>query len=690
MKTIRRSICMLLITTILVTFVGCAQETADNKANTEENSVVAEVQKDTEPSSTPENVDQEQKESAEETEQSGTEDVEVKAESTSNQNNPVGSTGNEEESQAEGNTTEDEESKDTLSEETRTTVNMVNYLRFLACQISVGKRDQLFLEGVYDSFDNINPELVDTETSDQIQNLMDAVHGYRMISVKRNRIEYIFEQAKARAIMAAIPSPSQIFTTIGNGHSAELAKGLANLNPVATVVSMTAFSARNYAFAISEADLAFIKDGWELDDAEADVMHESTKNALSYMFSMVEKYSIPGNYALSEEDIKSFIEKAGKPDEEIEAKIEWLAKNEDRYSFFGPYWLEMTSDYYKIKNYSECLKAISQYEKVSNEKASDEENSYQLFRLDTDYARLLPMAIFSAKQVKSNAEYEEMAKEYCNEILENTGDKDWDLRYFVAQTYIELYAMTKKAGYLKNAYEIVYENVLNLIDEQKALNESYLGKVQEIDISKGMSKLQKEEAKKYNKTVNAERAVALPPVSNALYLNCELLFALAEETEITEEEKTKIERILHPKGDQVFLTKAIDDRFWFKETPAELNSAGISVDFNGESFSIPAVFVSDQSSIIVSVKGDNKTIRLDDWTVEEVKRPKKAQDCAEFTVTYMSKAGDKHKFKAGEVVTISVVPNTAHSEECYVFTYNVVETKKAGVLKSIKFERVEN
>ena len=92
--------------------------------------------------------------------------------------------------------------------------------------------------------------------------------------------------------MAAIPSPSQIFTTIGNGHSAELAKGLANLNPVATVVSMTAFSARNYAFAISEADLAFIKDGWELDDAEADVMHESTKNALSYMFSMVEKYSI--------------------------------------------------------------------------------------------------------------------------------------------------------------------------------------------------------------------------------------------------------------------------------------------------------------------------------------------------------------------------------------------------------------
>lgn len=97
MKTIRRSISLLLIIAIFMSFVGCAQEPTGNKTNTEENNVVVEAQKDTEPSSSTENADQEQKESAEETEQPETDHVEEKAESKNDQNHPVGSTGNEEE-----------------------------------------------------------------------------------------------------------------------------------------------------------------------------------------------------------------------------------------------------------------------------------------------------------------------------------------------------------------------------------------------------------------------------------------------------------------------------------------------------------------------------------------------------------------------------------------------------------------
>ena len=550
----------------------------------------------------------------------------------------------------------------------RNSINMLNYMTSLTQQINEQKGNQLFLETAYNSFDNLFPNSVDIKTQAQITSLMDTVQGYRMISVKRDRLKYIYEQNRAQALRQAIPNPIGLLSAVQSGSTLKIA---------ASVLYMAVDSATSYQAATSQADLQFIKEGWELDDAESNELHESTKNALNYMYDMVRDYDIPGDYALNKGAVDNFVSWSGKPDSQLERKISWFETNQDTYSQFGPYWLEMAKDYYNYEDYSKCLDAVKHYESIST----------RIFRKDIDYATVLPMAIIAAKETMNKDDYVKCATDYCELIHENTEDKDWTLRYFVAQIYMDLYSLTKNDSYMDEAYKIARENVVVLVDEQKELNSTYLADIKESKADKDATKREKEEVKKYNKLIKEERKIAVPPVSEALYLNSDLLFALAQKRNIDTTEKRKIEAILHENGENIFLTKALDDRFWFDNMSESIDTDTIKVSYDENSFTIPASCVTDRSIIKVNITGSNGTTTLDDWTVSEVKRPKGSKDCSDFIVSFKSKTGRNYKYKDGETVTITVTPVEETSDEHMDFTYNVIETKKAVIIKDVKFER---
>ena len=94
----------------------------------------------------------------------------------------------------------EEEKNDGLSPTMRNSINMLNYMTSLTQQVNQEKSNQLFLESAYNSFDNLYPNSVDTKTQAQITSLMDTIQGYRMISVKRDRLRYIYEQNRAQAL----------------------------------------------------------------------------------------------------------------------------------------------------------------------------------------------------------------------------------------------------------------------------------------------------------------------------------------------------------------------------------------------------------------------------------------------------------------------------------------------------------
>lgn len=344
----------------------------------------------------------------------------------------------------------------------RNCINMLNYMTVLTQQINESKSNQLFLESAYSSLVNdIYPNSVDLKTQTQITSLMDTIERFRMINVKRERLNYIYEKNRAQALRQAIPNPVALLSTVASGNF---------LKTAASVLYMAVDSVTSYKSAATQAELQFIQDGWQLDDEASAELHNNTKNALSYMLEMVRDYDIPGDYALNKESVESFVSWSQKPSSQVVNKIAWFESHESTYEAFGPYWIELAKDYYNANDYSNCLKAIEQYEAVST----------RVFRKDQDYANVLPMAIVAAKETMDTTDYVKAVDEYCDVIMANTKDNNWSLKYFVAQIYLDLYSITNDSAYIDNAYKIAFDNVVILVDEQKQLNTDYVEDVKEI------------------------------------------------------------------------------------------------------------------------------------------------------------------------------------------------------------------
>ena len=101
---------------------------------------------------------------------------------------------------------------------------------------------------------------------------------------------------------------------------------------------------------------------------------------------------------------------------------------------------------------------------------------------------------------------------------------------------------------------------------------------------------------------------------------------------------------------------------------------------------IPATCISDRSTISLTISNGKKDTVIDDWIVDEVKRPKKA-GVSDYTVTYMSEKAEKYKYQDGDVITISVTPVAESPDKNLVFVYNTKKVKKAFIINSIAFER---
>lgn len=557
------------------------------------------------------------------------------------------------------------EEENTLSATQLTSINMLNYMTVLTQEINTSKGNQLFLETARTSlYNDTNLNAVDTKTQAQIKQLVEIIDEYRMVDVKKERLQFIYEQNRAQALRQAIPNPMGLLSTVQSGSKLKVAL---------SAIYMAVDSATSYQASTNQAEIQFVKEGWELDDTEIKVLQNSTTAQFDYMCNMVRDYDIPDEYVVRDTDVKAFVEWSNKTN--LVAKIDWLKANEATYQKFGPYWLELVKDYYDFGDYRSCMTAICQYEEISE----------KITRKDADYASALPMVIIAAKETMPKDEYVKTARRYCSAIVDNTKDEDWALRYFVTQIYLDIYSKSKKNDDLKSAYDIAYYNVNTLVDKQRELNNRFLSPIQEVKVDKGATKRAKNEVKQYNRLLKEERKVAAPPVSEALYLNCELLFAIARERGITTTEKNRIEKLLYENEEALFLTNALDYKFRKDRDMSAASSKNIEIYFDGAELIIPATCISDRSCITASVNGGNKD-EINDWEISEVKRPRNSV-YSDFTVVLKSKRGKSHKYQVGEKIIITVVPIASSPDDAITFSYEVIPIKKALVFNGIAFER---
>ena len=536
-----------------------------------------------------------------------------------------------------------------VSEQQRNSVEMLFYLNMVSQKIESSKNNRIYLEEVYSSLLNdTNPAAVDKKTQDHLQTILTIIKDYRQLELKRERLQYIYEQDKANSIKAAMPSPMAVLNIVQSTDWKKL---------VTSVLYTAASSYNNYKTANDSLDKQFMLDGWELDDEETEHIHQNRTRAFNYMVDIVRDYQLSADLALNEDFINEFVEKISNTNQN--QKLQYLKSHKEIYAAFSPYWLELAKCYYELEDYQDSLACLANYETIGS----------GIFRYDVQYAEFLPMAIVAAQSVYANDkdQYVKVIEKFTD-TLNSPHQKRWELKYFAAQSYMDLYAKTKNTEYLKKAYEIAKDNVNSLVNEQEALNDTYLNDVKELTLSgpdtelltKDELKAQQKELDKLNKSLKGKRKTELPELYEPLIINCELLFSLADELKIDSKEKGSINGIL----DGVFIVDPVIEKYSFDKKHTN------TIEFSEDALIIPANILTASALITAVVSNSNETIA--DFELTEVERTDTSISC--FKAYYESDKLDDVDWKVGDKVTFTVSNGEYYDDVVFVFRVKEVKS----------------
>ena len=554
---------------------------------------------------------------------------------------------------------------------------MLNYLTVLTQELTEANSDQLFLETAYlRLFNNTLPEAVDERTQDQLRALTSSLESFRMLTVKRDRIHQVYEKNMAYVIETQLPDPSELLSGLGDVDLGWIKneKMQSVLSVTASLASMTMGALQTDQMDEHDVEMQYLQDGWELDDAVATALHNARQSAFDYMLDMSREYELPSQYTMTEKTVKEFV--SWKNDSNLTGRIQFLESNKETYRLLGDYWLVLAESYYDNLQYDKCVDAVDEYKAIKA----------QIFHKDYGYAEILPLYIVSAREIGDMMAYQKIAVESLPQILENTDGNDWVARYFVTQTYIDLYQITQEENYLVNAYDVMLDLVNVLAAEQRQYNATYMADVEKVQVGEGASGEKKDEAAQYNKMLEKIRTAELPPISEPLRVCGEMLFSLAEQRGVSDGEKQKIANLLHYNGEDLFYNLKLDNAFRFSADPTDPAVADLPFGCEEGAVKIPVVLLTQNSCVRVSVVNKDKTTVFEDWTLKKVER--NGENVTEFQAVYTSPKAEEFDYKDGMTLRIEVYEDAQAQSPEYTAEYQVKVDTTLWVFDSVSFKRV--
>lgn len=514
----------------------------------------------------------------------------------------------------------------------RNSINMLNYLVVLMERINRSENGRMLVADTYDGLiNNIAPNAVDDRTLHKIEDILDTLESYRMVQVKRERLLYLYEQAKAQAVVSAVPSPLGLLSAVQSMNLASIA---------ASIAYMAIDSYTSYSSAMNEAESEYLQSGWDLDDEEAEQLHSSRKGMFSYTVETVNEYGLPDSLALTERAVDDYV--SWSREESTASRIRFLESSSDTYCGLGSYWLTLARSYSEHSDWDKCVQAVRTYEGLAT----------GILRRDHDYARVLPLAVAAASELGFD-ECEAAIAEWARAILDNCDPDDGALRYFAAQALVGASALSGERDYLQEAWGVALDNANSLLSAQRSANAAYLAPVVKATAPKGSNDARKAEVDDYNRMLDEERKTALPPVDETLVANLELLCALADELGLDDGEKETADEILHG-GGRLFLTEGIEAVLTLSGEATLANAEGIA--FNHAEVRVPAALLCASSTVSVSVdNGEPDGPVIDDWALDRVERGVEG-DISTFVAIYTSEVAKEVAWNDGARVTVSIDP----------------------------------
>jgi hypothetical protein len=501
----------------------------------------------------------------------------------------------------------------------------------------------LALEEIHNKLvNNINPGTVDPTTQNYLKDLRESIVQWLLFDLQREKIQFTYENEMARLFSQAMPNPLYLLAMgqqVGNMRQQTISITQQNTtypywyNPSNTFQQINMLSRGNPLVAIgllaAESGFmamdSFIRYNTEKKTAETNLVFANLDlqaNELKQIFNSQGKYfDYSVDLALQNSSsslplvaIKAFVTAIS--DENKQRTLTWLESNQSLYAKYAPYYLALADTYYDQGQYQKCLDSVQTYESLQA----------PIFRKDIDFARVLPKAILAAYTIHNNSPtYISMATQYLQKIKDNINESDWELRYFAAQTYISLAAITNRQENLQTAYDFLKDNIIYFSKKQDAAQNSYTNRIE--NPKKG--EYRAKEKRSLIKQLKKERKTELPPMHSGLALNYQTIFPLMDQLNKTQEERIEVSGILRnttvmPQFRHTYFGDAYN--YTAKSFSLAVKKEKINCEF-------PAVFLSADSNIDVSITGEGQFNSFAEvpYIVQKVIR-KKTESSTDFTI----------------------------------------------------------
>ena len=163
-------------------------------------------------------------------------------------------------------------------------------------------------------------------------------------------------------------------------------------------------------------------------------------------------------------------------------------------------------------------------------------------------------------------------------------------------------------------------------------------------------------------------------------LNIDMLYSVAQELDISDAEKKRIDALFKDENGVLFLAVPYDQLYSFEENKiAEIED----VTFDDDEVMIPAKFATQNTSITVEVNGKEQAV-FTDWILDKVKRDEES-DLDSYVAIYTSEEADKFDYVGDEKVTVTIQPLAENDNDKQSFQFEAMREKAIGVLDSFEW-----
>ncbi len=558
------------------------------------------------------------------------------------------------------------------ADETVTTgINLLNEFTYYTTLVKE-ENSRIGLDSLYDDLlNNYDPQSIDSTTNDRMLSLLNTITNLKIINLKKERLEIIYDYKRSQTISSAIPS---VFSVIGSvkylgdaaksfhGEKGDQVDGIVSAIQGLGIIAHSITSSY-YTHKAAEDSLTadYLVEKYELEYSQMRDINNILTTSLSYQNSYANENNIDKKFVLNEQLAKAF---ASQIVEENKGKaLDYLKDRQSQYKYFPRYWLELAALYYQNGLYNKCLETIDYY--------NNNFDYRQMYRQNIRYGQILVYGVSAyLNTCDDTGMIIDKVLPWLQIIQENTSDEDWYQRYYCAMVYINIYGRTGDSRYLEEAYQLIKLNINTLYNRQKELNEAYTDEISEPEKNeyKQMTTTAAEETKKYYEELKKDQK-KLPQMDPSFVSNLKILIQLIQYFDIgSVNDISFVKDVLFAPQLKAYMTGdkyAEGNLYVYSEKDFSLYMTWLVAFGNSMVLKIPAVFLNDGSTIYF--KYDNQE---------------------EFTQYWNPQSKEKNVEALKEVVIGNVKRNGKESVEKFTvdMKFNLTDDMKKNATDSDGFE----